>query len=91
MLTGDILFVNQVFFLTTISENIWLITVQYVKDQTSQTLLAAILKVKAIYSVRGFIIRCILIENEFEPLHDDLLQNDINLNMPAANEHVPQI
>ena len=91
MLTGDILFVNQVFFLTTISENIWLITVQYVKDQTSQTLLVAILKVKAIYSVRGFIIRCILIENEFEPLHDDLLQNDINLNMPAANEHVPQI
>ena len=65
--------------------------VQYIKDRTTPILLVAILKIKAIYHARGFIVRHILIGNKFEPLCNDLMQNNINLNMPAANEHVPQI
>ena len=33
----------------------------------------------------------ILMDGEFEPLHNDLNQAGINLNVTAANKHVPQI
>ena len=91
MLTGDIFFVNQAPFLATVSENIQLMMAQYIKDCTAPTLLVAILKVQAIYHARGFSIRCILMDNEFELLCDNFMQNGIDLNVPAANEHIPKL
>ena len=57
VLADDIFFVNQIPFLATISKNIKLTTMQYVKDQKASTILSVINKVQALYAKRGFIIR----------------------------------
>ena len=45
----------------------------------------------AIYAKQGFKVVWILMDGEFELLHNDLNQASIDLNIAAANEHVPQI
>ena len=39
----------------------------------------------------GFKVVWILMDGKFEPLHDELNQAGIDLNIAAANEHIPQI
>ena len=48
-------------------------------------------KVAAIYSNRGFTLKHALMDGQFEPLHEDLMSLGINLNMMAANKHIPLI
>ena len=91
VISGDIFFINGVPFLTTLSHTIHLTTAHYLADQKLSTILKGLKKVLAIYSNRGFTMKCALMDGQFEPLHEDLMSLGIDLNMMAANEHVPLI
>ena len=91
VISGDIFFVNKVPFLTMISQTIWLTTTHYLANQKPSTILKGLKKVSAIYANRGFIVKCALIDGQFQPLHEDLMSLGINLNMTAANKHIPPI
>ena len=91
VISGDIFFVNKIPFLTTISQTIHLTTVHYLTDQKTSTILKGLTKVAAIYTNQGFIVKCALIDGQFELLCEDLTLIGINLNVMAANEHIPLI
>ena len=91
VILGDIFFINSVPFLTTISHNIQLTTTYYLIDQKPSTIMKGLKKVSAIYSNRGFILKHALMDGQFEPLCEDLMSLGIDLNVMAANKHVPLI
>jgi len=74
-----------------ISQTICLTTAHYLTDQKPSTILKGINKVLAIYANWGFIVKCALMDGQFEPLCEDLMSIGINLNVTAANEHIPLI
>ena len=91
MISGDIFFVNGVPFLTTISHTIQLTTTHYLTNQKPSTIMKGLKKVSVIYSNRGFTLKHALMNGQFEPFREDLMSHGIDLNMMAANEHVPLI
>ena len=91
VISGDIFFINGIPFLTTISHTIRLTTTHYLTNQKPFTIMKGLKKVSVIYSNRGFTVKCALMDGQFEPLHEDLMSLGIDLNMMAANEHVPLI
>ena len=91
VISGDIFFVNKIPFLTMISQTICLTTTHYLTDQKPSTILKEIKKVLAIYANWGFIVKCALMNRQFKLLCEDLTSIGIDLNMMAANEHIPLI
>ncbi|GAX11354.1 hypothetical protein FisN_22Lu047 [Fistulifera solaris] len=91
-LAGDVMFVNRIPFLITISRYIKFGTVEMIRNRTAKTLLNGIEQVYGHYLKRGFKITHLLMDNEFEPLRGDLASSmKIELNAAAADEHVPEI
>ena len=62
-------------------------------QRTTRTMLGCIDQLKAAYDLRGFTIKNIFMDNEFECLRNDLrkAERKIELNCVAADEHVPHI
>ena len=83
----DIMFVNKVPFLITISRNIHFETVEELPNRKLQTVKAKLQSVIAIYAHRGFNVSTILADGEFEPMRPWFPL----LNTCAENEHVPEI
>jgi hypothetical protein len=82
-LAGDLMFVNQIGFFMSISRAIKFGTAEMICNRKSKTLLASIKAVQAIYYKRGFRIRTLLMDNEFEPIRGDLALLKIELNVTA--------
>jgi hypothetical protein len=88
----DVMFVNKLPFLVTISHNIKCGTVKAITSRKLlKELLAAIKSVKRIYALRGFKITSGHVDNEFEHMRGDLQEMGITLNVVSAGEHVPEI
>jgi hypothetical protein len=87
----DVMKVNGVPFLTTISKNIHNRTAQYVKGQTSDVYRTCLSQVLRIYKMGGFRVEHAQCDNEFRPLMDTLA-NDFGVKMNYVNpqEHVPE-
>ena len=87
----DVMYVNKLTFLTTISENICYCTVNYVKTQKKETLYDAIDHVFCQYSMAGFHISHMKVDPEFYPLLE-LLADELNccIDECPAQAHVPQ-
>ena len=64
-LAGDIMFVNKIPFVVTTSRHIRFSTAEMVANQKSPTLIKAILQVKRIYALRGFIVTEIAMDGQF--------------------------
>jgi hypothetical protein len=90
-LGGDIMFVNGIPFFMTISRNIKFGTAEMLKTQHNKTILAAIKQVKSVYMKRGFKIKHMLMDGQFESLRADIADLQITLNTVANDEHVPEI
>ena len=88
---ADIFFVNQNQFFHTISKVIKLRTVASIagKSVPLATLYEHLIRVARIYDARGFKVRTIFTDGQFVGLREPLLP--LNLNVTAANEHVPEI
>jgi hypothetical protein len=72
-LAVDIMYVNQISFLVTVSPNIKFGTAEVLKSETAPTLLlAAIKQVKKACATQGFVITNLLAGGQFEPLRANL-------------------
>jgi hypothetical protein len=87
----DIMFVNKIVFLVTISRGIKFGTAETLKDRKHPMIMSAIKHVVALYSKRGFRVSDAHTNNEFEPMRADLMDAKVNLNMTSNNEHVLEI
>ena len=90
-LSIDIMSVNKIPFVTTISQHVKFTTVEVIQKRTKSQLFECIKNVVVIYTQRGFKINHALLDGEFVPLRTDLLNMEIVANFATRNEHVPEI
>ena len=87
----DLMYVNRVPLLVTLSRNIKFGTVEAVKDRKEATLLKGIATVTALYRKAGFKVTTALMDGEFVPLHGGLAEIGITLNETSRDKHVGDI
>ena len=90
-LACDIMYVNKVPLLMSISRHIRFGTAQHIKNQQGVTIFNGIRAVHQIYLQRGFRIRNAFMDGQFEPLRGNLAELGIVLNTASNDEHVPEI
>jgi hypothetical protein len=81
-IVADIMFVNGLPFLVTLSREISLVTIEFVPSRTAKQLACSIERVVRIYRRASFIVQTSMMDMQFEKLKD-LLPN-IALNTTAA-------
>ena len=88
----DIMFVNNLPFLITASRNLKAGTAQFMVKRTQESIYSGLQLVIKAYNRRGFNVKMILADPEFE-CHRQALEDDhnIDLNIASAGEHVPEI
>ena len=87
VLTMDLMFINKVAFLVTISRNLKFGTVEALPNRQIPTITQCLRPAITLYRHRGFEVSAILADNEFEAIHPDFPM----LNCAAGNEHVPEV
>jgi hypothetical protein len=90
-LSADIMHVNKIPFLVTVSKHIKFITVEAIPNRKIPSIRKAMKEVVQVYQQKGFKIKWTLMDNEFEPLRGDLANLGIGLNEAGRDEHVPQV
>ena len=90
-LAGDIMKVNKVPFLVSISQNIKFGTVEAINNQKAKTILLAVQNIRRLYRSRGFRVRVMKMDGEFECIRGELADMQITLNIVSRNEHVPEV
>ena len=85
----DLVFVNQMTFLHTISRNLCFRTVEYLSNQSKKTLLEAVDNVIRFYHARGLKVEHVRGDHQFHCLGESLAP--IQLHITAAGEHVPEV
>jgi len=87
----DIMFVNKVAFLITISHGIKFGTVEHIKNRQHDTILNAVKRLKKVYNLQGFQLLHCRADSEFEPLKTEMAGLGVDLNTASEDEHVPEI
>ena len=90
-LSVDVMFVNHIPFLTSISRHLKFITAETLHNRTTSQLVKCVINVKALYPKRGFNLSTALMDGEFVPTRTALLKMGVSLNIASASEHVPEI
>ena len=85
----DIFFINKIPFLLTTLRNLHFGTIEAIPNHQVSTVLQAIQRMLAIYHARGFRVRTIPADPEFQPL--DGIIPGVSFNFCAQGEHVPDI
>ena len=88
-LTADIMFVNGLLFLITMSRDIRFGTDEHILSRTARQLAKSLMKVVKVYALRGFVVQNVLMEGEFEKIKPEMCM--VNINISAAREHVGKI
>jgi hypothetical protein len=88
-LASDIFTIDRCLFLMTKSRSIKFTTVQPTVKQDTEVLYQLLLQVFSVYRNGGFRVRHFFGDNQFEPLRERLRAVGVELNTPAASEHVP--
>ena len=91
LIGGDIMFVNTLPFLVTISRGVKFGTSEMLGNQKGKTILDAIKHVITVYIQRGFRITHLMMDGQFETQRADLADLKITLNTVSNDEHVPEI
>ena len=87
-LGADVFYVNGIPFFLTKSKHIQFYTVQALENLKSETYLQAILKVKDVYTTRGFNVEQIQMDGAFDCLQGDLAAKNILFEPASSDEHV---
>jgi uncharacterized protein (UPF0332 family) len=90
----DIMYVNRIPFLVTISKHIKFGTVEVLPNRSNKTLLAGLKNVFRLYRQRGFQVTVVEADPEFAPMKDAIAGDDglrAHLNCCSEDEHVPPI
>jgi len=88
-LAVDVVFVNGVSFLVSMARGLNLVTAKFTPSQTAKQLAAGITRMIDLYARGGFQVGTVLMDNEFEKLHN--LVPILDINTMAAKEHVPEV
>ena len=88
-LTADLMSVNAIPFLVTLSRDIRLFTCEHVPCRTAAQLSKSLVKVLWLYARGGFRVNTIMMDMEFEKVRDLLPMTEVNTT--AAREHVEEI
>ena len=89
-LVADVMFVNNIPFLITMSRKIKFITVEHIPTRTAKQLSKGLKRVMRLYSRAGMIVQTILMDMEFDKTADHLMDSTV-VNTSAAKEHVAEI
>jgi hypothetical protein len=90
-LAADVLLINGMPFVTSLSRKVKFATMEYVSSRSEPNLIKSLLKIVKLYKSRGFEPRTTLMDRECECLRIELLGHGVNLNTTAASECVPDI
>jgi hypothetical protein len=90
-LAADVMYVNGIPMLVTISRNLRFATVEALPNRNITTLVKGIKAVATVYKRASFSISTTLMDGEFEPMRGDLADPCIALNETARDEHVGEI
>ena len=86
---ADVMFVNGVPFLVTLSRKIRLFTVEFLPSRTAAKLSEYLVKVSKLYAHGGFTVCTILMDQEFEKVKDRIPSLEVNTTVPR--EHAGKI
>jgi hypothetical protein len=89
VLCVDVMKVNNMPFLVTISRAIKFGTVAWLKNAKAETILKQITDVRNIYIKRGFLLEIVEVDGQFEPLRGALPDMGVTLNRCSREENVP--
>ena len=90
-LCADLMYMNKVPLLVTLSSNIKFGMMEAVADRKEATLLKCIKGVISLYRKAGFKVTIALMDGEFVPLCGGLAELGIRLNETSRDEHVGDI
>jgi len=91
VLAVDIMFVNKIPYLVSISQHMKFIIVEMIKNQKQATLVVALKQIISTYQKVGFKVMDVLADNQFECVRGALVDLGACLNFAAADEHVPEV
>jgi hypothetical protein len=91
ILCVDVMKVNKIPFLVTISRALKFGTTAWLKNAKITTIMSAITDVRNIYLKRGFLLEIVEVDRQFEPLRGELGALGITLNKCSREEHVPVV
>jgi len=91
VLAIDIIYVNDIPFLMTISRDLQFGSTQALSDETYKSIYEALHKIIKVYVHYGFQITHILGDGQFENLDPSKIVPGITLNIVARSEHVPEV
>lgn len=92
-LHADIMAVNGILFFIAISRHLQFISVKPIPNKKKESMLHCIELIKDAYSHRGFTVKAMRMDNEFNCIKSDLAKSKykIRLNLVAPGEHEPHI
>ena len=86
-LVADVIFVNDVKFLITVSHDIKFVMIEHIPTRTAKQLTKSLNWVMKIYSRNVMIVHTILMDMKFDKTVGKLMGNDV-VNTSAAKEHI---
>ena len=89
VVVADVMFVNGLAFLVSVSRGLTLVTVSYLATRDVAALRRGMLQIVSVYRRRGFRVHTAMVDNQFDPLRGQV--GDVDLNVTAAAEHAPEI
>ena len=91
VLAIDIMYVNDIPFLITISRDLHFGSAQAMGDETFKSIYSALDKIIKIYRHYGFSVTHILGDGQFEFLDPSRIVSGVTLNIMTRGEHVPEV
>lgn len=91
ILAMDLMFINRIPFLVTISKGLKFGTVTHILNKKDTTVISALKHIKTMYEFRGFWINICKADYAFESMQEKMEEMGLGLNTTAENEHVAEI
>ena len=82
-LVADVMFVNNIAFLVTLSRGVKFVTAEHVKSRTAKQLAKSIKRVMQLYGRAGMVVQTVLMDMEFDKTIDELSDRTV-VNTSAA-------
>ena len=89
VLTANVMFVNGMAFLTTLSRKLQLSTVEQLPSPMATQLSNLLIKIVKLYARTSFILKVIMMDQEFDKVEDAC--NMVDINTTVTREHVGEI
>ena len=90
-LETNIMYINEVPFIITTSRNIHFCIAELIKNEKADTIATSIKQVIQMYQRRGFTIKHIHGDGQFEHTTKFFADTDVHLNITGWNKHVPGV